>query len=372
MFDRRTAPALEGSGNPAGLFHGVVTADDGVHARWHRAAALSFAPVARAAIADGVHGAVDGLLRVEDDMPEVERMSAMLRRLGLPPSYVQAVSAEQASGIAGLPVATAAWFYPDGGWIAPRELAAWYLRCGDPRAQWRGGTQVAAVQRDADGWLLLAEDGRELARGQTVVLANAGDAMLLAGVDVGPIESIRGQISIASAEGLRLPRVPLAGSGYVLPSFEGRAIFGATAQRGDPDTAVREADHVENLARLERLTGITAPVRAELLDGRVGWRCTATDRLPLIGAVPQGPLQGVGSADQPRLLSREPGLFLFSALGSRGIGASALGARLLAAWVTGAPSPVDASLLDAVDPARFAARARRRAATALRPAASAA
>jgi tRNA 5-methylaminomethyl-2-thiouridine biosynthesis bifunctional protein len=60
--------------------------------------------------------------------------------------------------------------------------------------------------------------------------------------------------------------------------------------------------------------------------------------------------------DQPRLIPRWPGLFVYTALGSRGITWSALGGQVLAAWVTGSPSPIEASLLDAIDPARFAAR----------------
>ena len=123
------------------------------------------------------------------------------------------------------------------------------------------------------------------------------------------------------------------------------------------------------LARLARLTGDLPHLGAESLEGRVGWRWSATDRLPVIGAVPERAAVGVGSADQPRLLPRQEGLFMFTALGSRGIGVSALGARLLAAWVAGAPSPVEASLMDAVDPARFAARARRRSAIEAPPAA---
>lgn len=371
VFDRCDEPAQQGSGNPAGLFHGVVTPDDGPHARWHRAAALAFEPVARAALADGVRGAVEGLLRLEHEAPGVEAMRATLARLGLPPEYVQAVSPAQASALAGVMLRDAAWFYPGGGWISPRELAAWYLRRGGLHVQWRGGVQVAALRRDAGQWLLLADDGRELARAPTVVLANAGEAMRLAGVAGWPIEAIRGQVSIAPAEDLSLPRLPLAGSGYVLPAVGNVAVFGATAQRGDDDGSVRAADHAENLARLERLAGGTVNPSMESLQGRVGWRCTATDRLPVIGAVPEAAAAGVGSADQPRLLPRQAGLFMFTALGSRGIGVSALGARLLAAWVTGAPAPVDASLMDAVDPARFAARARRRSSTAPRPAAAA-
>ena len=372
VFDRHAEPACEASGNLAGLFHGVVTPDDGLHARWHRAAATAFEPVARAALADGVRGAVDGLLRLDPESRGIDAMASMLRRLGLPPEYVQALTAEQASARAGVALAHPGWFYPGGGWIAPRELAAWYLRRGAPLVQWCGGETVHSLQRDGSDWVLQAEGGRALARTATVVLASAGDALRLAGAAGWPVEAIRGQVSIAAAGALHVPRVPVAGSGYVLPCADGRWVFGATAQRGDDDAAVRPTDHADNLARLERLMGVVPALRVDALQGRVGWRWTAADRLPVIGAVPPSSADGVGSADQPRLLPRQPGLFVFTALGSRGIGVSALGARLLAAWVTGAPSPVEASLMDAVDPARFAARARRRSATGARPPAAAA
>jgi tRNA 5-methylaminomethyl-2-thiouridine biosynthesis bifunctional protein len=60
-------------------------------------------------------------------------------------------------------------------------------------------------------------------------------------------------------------------------------------------------------------------------------------------------------------VARRPGLFLFSALGSRGIAWAELGAQVLAAQISGAPVPLEASLVDALDPARFALRAARRA-----------
>ena len=65
--------------------------------------------------------------------------------------------------------------------------------------------------------------------------------------------------------------------------------------------------------------------------------------------------------EQPRFAPRAPGLFVFAGLGSRGIAGSALGAQVLAASITGAPMPLEADLLDAIDPARFASRAFRRA-----------
>ena len=60
--------------------------------------------------------------------------------------------------------------------------------------------------------------------------------------------------------------------------------------------------------------------------------------------------------DHPRLVPRLPGLYVFTALGSRGVTWSGLGGRVLASLITGAPSPLEASLLDAIDPARFVSR----------------
>lgn len=360
VIERHAAPAEEASGNPGGLFHGIVTRDDGLHARWHRAAALAFAPLARLAIAEGVPGAVNGLLRLEEQPADSAAMNAVLHALGLPPSYVEAIDAEEASRRAGLPLRRPAWFYPEGGWLSPRALSAWYLRGAAMHAQWRGEAEVDRLQHDGDIWHALDARGTVIASATSVVLANAADATRLLDAAHWPIETIRGQVSIAAAAALRLPRVPVTGSGYLLPAVDGHAVFGATSQRGDVDGSVRDADHVLNLDRLAGLSGEAHDLRVEQLTGRVGWRCTASDRLPVIGAVPDEDSASVGSADQPRFVPRREGLFVYTALGSRGIGVSVLGARLLAAWVTAAPSPVEASLMDAVDPARFVARSRRR------------
>jgi tRNA 5-methylaminomethyl-2-thiouridine biosynthesis bifunctional protein len=80
------------------------------------------------------------------------------------------------------------------------------------------------------------------------------------------------------------------------------------------------------------------------------------------GAGDGAPEAGGRRLDQPRWVPRQPGLFVFTALGSRGITQAALGGEVLAAWLAGDPLPAPASLLDALDPARFIARAARRAA----------
>jgi tRNA 5-methylaminomethyl-2-thiouridine biosynthesis bifunctional protein len=89
----------------------------------------------------------------------------------------------------------------------------------------------------------------------------------------------------------------------------------------------------------------------------VGWRLIAPDRLPLIGGwAAAGP-----AADQLRLQARRPGLVVCTGFASRGISWAALAGRLVAALALGSPRPLEAELLDAVDPLRFALRRARRA-----------
>ena len=360
LFERHPQIAAEASGNPAGLFHGIVNAQDGVHARFNRAAALRARQAVQVALdAHGVAGAVNGLLRLDSDASPA-RMRAMLRALGLPGDYVQALDADEASARGGIALRHAAWFYPGGGWVDPAGLARAWLERAAPQAELRCGTAIHALQRSDSGWRLLDVTGRTLDEAPTIVFANAGAALPLLGRPDWPIDKVRGQISTLPAAALALPRIPVAGAGYLLPELGGgRAMFGATAQRGDDDASVRADDHRANLDQLAQLVGHPIDADPATMQGRTAWRWSAVDRLPLIGAVPDPDAPAL-RLDQPRFVPRVPGLFVFTALGSRGITWSALGAELLASWISGAPTPVEASLIDAVDPARFVSRRARR------------
>jgi tRNA 5-methylaminomethyl-2-thiouridine biosynthesis bifunctional protein len=77
------------------------------------------------------------------------------------------------------------------------------------------------------------------------------------------------------------------------------------------------------------------------LKSRVAFRTVASDRLPLAGKIREN-------------------VYGLLALGSRGLIWSSLGAELIAAELEGEPLPLEADLVDALHPARFARRAERR------------
>ncbi len=364
VLDQHAQPAHEASGNPAGVFHGVLHAADGHHARFNRVAALHARQVVAQALADGVVGALGGVLRLESSGLSLAAMRERATALGLPPQYVQALDAASATALCGLPVPHPAWFYPGGGWVRPAELVRWFLQ--QAAASFMGGHHVAALRQVGNQWQALGEDGRCLAQAPCMVLANAGACLHLLGTTAPPLHATRGQLSLVHTTPGTTPHLPMVGAGFALTIAPGEMLFGATQHIDDFEPRLRARDHAANLLRLATLTGLTfAPGRTPL-DGRVGWRWLAPDRLPLVGAVAgvtadaTAPARMAPAPRSLQALMRRPGLYALAGLGSRGLAWAPLAAQVLAAEIVGAPCPVEASLRDAIDPARFALRAARR------------
>jgi tRNA 5-methylaminomethyl-2-thiouridine biosynthesis bifunctional protein len=348
VLDRAQAPAAGASGNPAGLFHGTVGADDTRYTRWHRAASFSAVRWWRET---GTPGAADGLLRLAQRQ-DIDAMRALIDAQRLTPPYVQALSAPQASERAGLVLARPAWCFTQGGWADPAALARATLAL--PGVQWRGHADVQRIERHADLWRALDGNGRVLGEAPLLVLANADDAVRLAGLPASVVTRTRGQLSWTDSPTLA-PRLPVSSGAYAITLPDGRLVFGATQHSDDDDSALREADHADNVRRVSDLLGSPPLSSTAVLHGRVGWRVATRDRLPLIGAAPDLCAAAPTRRDAPRLVARRLGLFLLSALAGRGLTTAALGGELIGAMATGGPWPIEADLVDALDPARLAA-----------------
>ena len=379
VLERHNAAAQETSGNPAGLFHGVLHPNDGAHAQLLRAAALRAQQcLAPLVVSGAVPGQVAGLLRGNGTKPlALSAMQALLDRAGLPAEFVQALSHDQAGALADVPLTGDQWCYPGGGWVSPPALVGHWLR-GDS-VHLHTGEAVDRLAHDAPRrrWQALAADGRLIAEAEVLVLASAHDTprLLQGWTDTAawPLVRRRGQITqvppaLAHSAHLPRPARPLASGGYLISlpaTLGGGLLCGATSTADDEDGQLRTADHRHNLAQIRALTGHTVSLGDEEmvhLAGRVGWRLACDDRLPLVGAVPAmaHPQQGLQRQEQPRHVPRVDGLYVLTALGSRGITLAPLLGELLAAWITGSPLPLASSLVDAIDPARFVSRALRR------------
>lgn len=375
VLEQAGAPAGGASGNPAGLFHGTLHEDDGPHARLLRAGALLAAPVYADLIARGVPGAVEGLAAWHRERGPVR----------CPQDYARQGDAAAAAAWAGLALPGPATLYLQAGWVDPGAVVRAWLAA--PGITLRGGVEVGAVRAaTANGlgglglggsdtaagtqaaaarvprWEVLDTQGRVVERAEVVVVAGGTGLPAIEGPG-GPADprlgwhGVRGQITWFDWPGAL--RRPVTGQGYALSLPDGRLLCGATAHHDDPEPGVRLSDTAFNLARLKALTGIE-PAAGAPCGGRVAWRLGTADRLPVVGAWPDAPAAAAGRRDQARFVPRHPGLYLAGGFGSRGLTWAPLAAEVLAAWIDGTPMPLEAELLDAIDPARALVRAHRR------------
>ena len=358
VFDAQPAVAQGGSSQPAGLLHGVVHADDSPHTRWFRAATLHAHAAISPWLACGrVAGHLDGALRLERTLDHAA-MQALLQRQSLPAEYLQALSVQEAGERAGCALSQPAWFYPGGGWVDPSALVRAWL--DDPRIDVTLDAAVHRVEADDRGrWQLRAADGRVLACSAHVVLANAGGLQQLLGDIAFPLVRSRGQVTLLPTDDGWQPTLPIAGDGYAIALPRRRLLCGATSDIDDDAAELRAQDHARNLGALQRISGRAWRREPAELDGRVAWRLHARDRLPLVGGVPLPPAERLGASrqEQPRFIVRRQGLHVLAALGSRGLAQASLAGEAVAAMIAGTPLPLGSALLDAVDAARFAARA---------------
>jgi tRNA 5-methylaminomethyl-2-thiouridine biosynthesis bifunctional protein len=205
-----------------------------------------------------------------------------------------------------------------------RVLSAWL----DP-----GTTRVGAAARlesHDGGWRVLDAAGTVLAEAEAVVLcAGAGNAALAPDLALSPV---RGQAEwIESADSPR----PVAWGGYVAPTGDG-FLFGATHDRGDVGTDVREGDTDRNLAALTaRLPYLARTVERHAVRSRAAIRATTRDRLPVAGELPD-----------------RPGLFVVGGLGSRGFCLAPLLGEHVAALIADLPSPLPAGIAARIAPSR--------------------
>ncbi|MCX7167095.1 MAG: bifunctional tRNA (5-methylaminomethyl-2-thiouridine)(34)-methyltransferase MnmD/FAD-dependent 5-carboxymethylaminomethyl-2-thiouridine(34) oxidoreductase MnmC [Rhodocyclales bacterium] len=361
LFERHATPAQEASGNPAGILLPHLAKDDALAARLSRACYLY--ALRRLADLTDVRWSPCGVLQVARDAVHETLQRATMQQLKLPTDFVAFLKQDAAEALIGRKLAHGGWWFPGGGWVSPGSVCAALLGAGGPLVHPHFSTEVTALRQTAEDWLAFDVNGKLLASAPHVILANAHAANKLLPKAL-PLIPIRGQISYLPDQFQESMRPPLrhvvCRAGYITPPAAGTICVGASFDSGDTDLQIRSADHVGNLQRLdELLPGAAQDIDAALLDGRVGLRTAAPDRLPLIGTLPDTEAVA-GNAATLDSLPRRAGLHALLGLSARGMVWAPLAAELLASQLEGDPLPIERELARAVDPARFHLRALRR------------
>ncbi|MRW93816.1 FAD-dependent 5-carboxymethylaminomethyl-2-thiouridine(34) oxidoreductase MnmC [Duganella sp. FT80W] len=367
LIERHAQPAQEASGNLAGIFMPLLSKDDNIPTRLSRAAYLFALREWRRMGGAGVafDGADCGVLQLARDERHAKVQQDVLAQWGYPQQYARWADAQEASAMIGAPTPHGGWLFEQGGWARPASLCeAMLAACGE-RLRRVFCTEALSLQRVDDEWQVRGADGALLAQAPTVILASGASAGQIEQASELPLFKLRGQVThlpLADAAP-QPPLLPLVvcREAYVTPPSNGMVCAGATYD-SDDDPALRASSQLENLTRLAEIIpteAVAALADTAPLAGRVGFRCAAPDRLPLAGALPD--YANAGRLEFLSEVPRHPGLHCLLGYASRGLIWAPLMAELLVSQLEHTPPPLEAALVDALDPGRFLLKQRRRA-----------
>lgn len=373
--------AAEGSGNPQGVLYAKLS---------HRAETLSnfnllalqygqrfyqpywhAQPGPRRSQAVAAIGAQCGVLQLAYNEKVEQQQSRLSQHFNEQQLFVK-IDKHQASTISGIEQSFGGIYFPGSGWINPAALCQQLV--AHPNINVCTGISLTQLQpSDTQGWTLHTRQAgsEQIINADTVILCTASAIKQFPQTAQLPVKPIRGQVSNLRATPLsRQLKTVVCGDGYISPANGDLHCLGATFNHRDNNPEVRPQDHTENLDKLRLQIPIldNSLIEENIETGRVGFRCTTPDYLPIVGAAPDysayiqtfAPMRKDARASIPSLGPVLNNLYINLGHGSRGLAYTPICAEILAAQINHEPSPVGYTIETALHPARFWIRALRR------------
>ncbi len=309
-----------------------------------------------------------GILQLATNNKDIALHDSLQDFIAHHPEIAHAVTAEQASEISGIDLQFGGLFFPDSGWINPQQLCHTLL--DHPNITCHYETSVRDITRDNNRWHChnISHGKPNNIQTPTLVIAGGHHSHEHSCTKQIPIKPIRGQVTYpnSTTDSERLNTV-ICAEGYVAPASKQQHVIGATYNFDHANPGLVSEDHQRNLQHLARIHPALAQhwlPQADSYGGKVGFRATTPDYLPLCGPIPDhdafvetyAALRKNAKVDIPVAGDYLPDLYLCSGLGSRGMTYAPLCAELLFNQITGTPSPLPQHLVTTLNPARFIIR----------------
>ena len=295
------------------------------------------------------------------------------RELGLsekalwPKSLIRAVTAEQASEIAGIKLNNSGLFIENAGWIAPAELVNALFDSAKATGLLKVKTRVTvnSLTQNQDGkWLLDTNKGT--LKASNLVVASGADKIEHHELNSLPTYPVRGQVSVMNTnDNISSLSTVICHKGYLTPKHHNKHCIGATFDKLSTNTQANEKSDQYNLAMLSESMkedfGWSIP---DIAESKARIRCMTPDHLPIVGPVAK-------TSDYPALyphLAKDKNwryeqpapyldnLYVLTGLGARGLCSAPLLADILVADLCGTPYPVNNNMLFNLSSNRFVIR----------------
>ncbi|WP_372738522.1 bifunctional tRNA (5-methylaminomethyl-2-thiouridine)(34)-methyltransferase MnmD/FAD-dependent 5-carboxymethylaminomethyl-2-thiouridine(34) oxidoreductase MnmC [Neptunomonas sp.] len=311
-----------------------------------------------------------GVLQLATSVKEADRQQAISSGGYYSREVVSLVSAEEATKIAGTKIDHQALHFPRAGWVYPKGFCEALIK--HEKIKLTLSTSITSLTQTTDKQWCVTDQNKQQHNADIVVVASAWHAKNFDYLNHLPIKPIRGQVSSIKASSMKASsgsatpqlKTVVCGAGYISPSMNGCYSFGATFDLHDQSPELREADHKSNLTMLSNAIPDFARTLPPIDEwqGKVGYRCSTPDYLPIAGPAPvfDEYIQRYAKLrkDKNWKFDNQPaplhtGLYVNVGHGSKGLITAPLAAEHLASLICGEPSPLPQDISYALHPARF-------------------
>ncbi len=225
--------------------------------------------------------------------------------------------------------------------------------------------EVEDCRYSAGRWELYTENHRLITRAPVLVGAQGFRSDVSGLTSWLPLQRVRGQLAECDLpEGEKPFSRALCAGMYLVPTLNDRYVIGASYEPGRSDPALCLQTHRNILSAMK--TRLPESIRDEWLSekhlkGRVSFRMTTPDRLPVIGAIAdlnwcRYTYRDLRHGRQNRHYAPArylPGLFVTTGHGSFGLSTAFLAADMIASWLAAEAPPVTEAVSRLVHPSRF-------------------
>ncbi|WP_419414787.1 FAD-dependent 5-carboxymethylaminomethyl-2-thiouridine(34) oxidoreductase MnmC [Pontibacter sp. JAM-7] len=363
VLDAASAPAQGGSGNPQGALYAKLSVTPTKQSELHICGSHYSLNLLRHLDPEQTFWSECDVMQIATSSAELKRQTNLLLHNAYPADVVGGANQSALTDLIQQPVTADGLIMKLAGWVSPAEFCCALLE--HPNIEWHGNSRLVSLQQDNGEWQLQVESGQQYRSG-TVILCHADATKQLEQTQHLPLKPIRGQVSTlpASVTDKHLQQV-VCGEGYISPPYQDQYCFGATFELHEQSTCVTASAHQTNLDNLAKILPELAEdfVKSKhLLTGRVSFRCSTPDYLPVVGPAPDisatlqrfAPLRKDRNWQFPETEPAHlPGLYVNCGHGSKGLITTPLCGEYLASLICNEPLPLAKPLLDALNPCRF-------------------
>jgi tRNA 5-methylaminomethyl-2-thiouridine biosynthesis bifunctional protein len=272
---------------------------------------------------------------------------------------VQFLSVTQASEIAGISLSLGGLYLPQAGWVRPEALCN--ALASLPLITTIIATNALKIEKKSNGWQVLLEQNKAF-EANIVVICNANDILQFSQCRQNNIASkitpVRGQINFFAQNNFSQNIKTIICSDHSLsPAVAGLHTIGTSYAPNEANPNLSDADTLQNLNALRKISPeLYASLQASSISGRVAWRSSTLDYMPLAGQL----LDDTKLRKSPPRYNANPeslswlnGLYVNAGHGSKGMISAPLCGELIACLASNSALPLDAKLASSLNPSRF-------------------